>query len=101
MWGKKEINLKIKMKIFNAIVLPALLYSAIALALTKTGERKLEAFEMDMLRINVGVRWHDFVRNADKSETKIHVHLVPNKKIYVKGWKQTLDSSYREYCIDY
>ena len=53
------------MKIFNIIVLPVLLYGATAGALTKTEEKRLDAFEMGMLRSILGVRWDDFVRNAD------------------------------------
>ena len=61
---RKENSLKIQMKIFNAIVIPVLLYGAIVRALTRTEERRLNAFEMSMLRSILGVRWDDFVRNA-------------------------------------
>ena len=56
------------MKVFNAIVLPVLLYRATARALTKTGERRLDALEIGILRNIAGVSWDDFVRNADTSE---------------------------------
>ena len=68
MWGRREISLKIKMKIFKAIVLPVLLYGASAWALTITDERRLIAFEMAMLRSIVRVRWDDYIRNADIRE---------------------------------
>ena len=68
MWGRREISLKIKMKVFNAIVIPVLLYGATAWALTRTEERRLDAFEMGMLRSILGVRWDDFVRNVDIRE---------------------------------
>ena len=67
-WGRREISLKIKMKIFNAVVIPVLLYGATAWALTRTEERRLDAFEMGMLRSILGVRWDDFVRNVDIRE---------------------------------
>ena len=65
LWGRIETSLKMKMKIFNAVVLPVLMQGAISLALTRTEERRLDAFEVGMLRCKVEVRWDDFVRNVD------------------------------------
>ena len=65
LWGRRDVSRKVKMKIFNAVVLPVLLYGATAWALTRTEERRLDAFEMRMLRSIMGVRWDDFVRNED------------------------------------
>ena len=65
LWNRREISRKVKMKVFNAIVIPVLLYGATAWAPTRTEERRLDAFEMGMLRSILGVRWDDFVRNAD------------------------------------
>ena len=52
------------MRIFNATVLPVLLYGATAWAMTRTEENRLNALEMGMLRSIVGIRWDDFVRNV-------------------------------------
>ena len=49
-----------KMKIFNAVVLMCNIFGV-----DTKGERRLDAFEMGMLRSIVGVRWDDFVRNVD------------------------------------
>ena len=68
MWGRREISLKIKMKVFNTITIPVLLYGATAWALKKTGERRLDTFEMGMLSSILGFRWDDFMRNADTRE---------------------------------
>ena len=62
-WGRREVSLKVKMKMFNAIVLPVLLYGATALARTSTEERRLDTFEMGMLRSIAGERWDDFIQN--------------------------------------
>jgi len=64
MWGRREISLKVKMRIFNAVVMPVLMYGATAWAPTTTEERRLDAFEMGTLRSILGVRWDDFVRNT-------------------------------------
>ena len=63
LWGRREVSLNTKINIFNAVVLPVLLYGATAWALTKTKETRLDAFVMAMLRNIAGVRWKDFVRN--------------------------------------
>ena len=56
LWGRRDVSLEVKMKIFNAVVLPVLLYGATAWALTQTEERRLDAFEMRMLRNIIRVR---------------------------------------------
>ena len=68
LWGRREVSLKVKMKVFNATVLPVLLYGATTWPLTQTEERRLDAFEMRMLRNIAGVRWEDMVRNVDIRE---------------------------------
>ena len=45
-----------------------LLYGATVWALTRTEERRLDSFEIGMLRSITGVRWDDFVRNEDIRE---------------------------------
>ena len=52
-------------KQINKAPKPVLLYGATTWALTKTEERRLDAFEMGMLRSILGVRWDDFIRNDD------------------------------------
>ena len=61
MWGRREISLKVEMKVFNAIVIPVLLYDATVWALKKTEERMFDASEMGRLRSILGVRWDDFM----------------------------------------
>ena len=63
LWGRREISLKVKTKIFNAVVLPVLFYCATAWALPKTWERRLDAFQIGMLGIITRVRWDNFIRN--------------------------------------
>ena len=65
LWGRREVSLDVKMNIFNAVVLPVLLYGTTAWALTMIEERRLDAFEIGILRSNAGVRWNDFVLNDD------------------------------------
>ena len=62
---RREISREIKMRPFNAVVLPILLYGATSWTLTRTEERRLDSFEMKLLRRLEGVRWDDFVRNDE------------------------------------
>ena len=55
-WGRREISLKIKIKIFNAFVLPVLLYDATVWTLTVAEERRLDAFEMCIMKSIAGIR---------------------------------------------
>ena len=62
------MSLQVKMKIFNAVVLPVLMYEATACALTRTEEMRLGLFEMRMLRSIIGVRSDNYARNDDIRE---------------------------------
>ena len=59
LWGRSEKSLKVKMKISNTVVLPLQCF---------TEERRLDAFEMGMLRSNAGVRRRDFIQNEEIKE---------------------------------
>ena len=50
LWGRREVSLKVKMKIFNAVVVPVLTYAASTWARTRTEERKMDALKMKMIR---------------------------------------------------
>ena len=74
LWGRREVSQKVKMKVFNAMVLPVLSYAASTWAMTRTEERKLDALEMRMIRTIMGIRWTDRVRNED---IRSRLHQVP------------------------
>lgn len=62
---KSRVSLKCKLRIYNAVVISTLLYSAETWATTQTEERKLDAFDQRCLRRILGVRWYQHVRNTD------------------------------------
>ena len=47
---------EIQMKMFNAVVLPVLLYGGTKWTLTRTEEKRLDAFDMGLLRTAAGMR---------------------------------------------
>jgi hypothetical protein len=65
LWRRREVSTKVKMRIFNAVILPVMLYGATAWTLTQKEERRLDAWEMKLLRRMLNIRWDDFVRNDD------------------------------------
>jgi len=62
---KKNVSLKTKMRIFNATILPILLYAAETWTLLAEDLRKLEAFQMRCLRTILGISLRDRWRNDD------------------------------------
>ena len=68
MRDRREKSLKLKMKVFNDIMIAVLRYGATAWALTRTEERRLDVFEMGMLRSILVVRWEDFFSNVNISD---------------------------------
>ena len=46
LWGRREVSLKVKMKIINAVVMPLLTYAASTWAMTRSEENKMETLKM-------------------------------------------------------
>ena len=69
MWGRKEISLKVKMKVFNANVILVLLYYATAWTLTKTEKGRLKW-------VCYGIYW--------KSDGMISGETLTSEKCYAR-----------------
>ena len=55
LFGKRDVSLRVKMKVFKCVVIPVLLCGTTAWVLSRA------AYKMRMLRNNVGAGWDDFV----------------------------------------
>ena len=55
-WGKREKCMYVKLKFFNAFVIPVQLYDATVWAPTRAEEKRLDAFEVGNLCSILGVR---------------------------------------------
>ena len=64
-WRDRTITRTTKMRLYNSLVLPILLYASETWTLTKEQSRKLDAFDTKSLRRIEGLRWNDFVRNEE------------------------------------
>ena len=58
------MSLQTKIRLYNALVISALLYGSETWTLLKADERRLEAFHMNCQRRILGIRWFHFVTNA-------------------------------------
>ena len=63
LWHKNKISHKKKLRMFNAYILPILLYNCGTWSLKKTSEEKLDAFHRRLLRRVIGVFWPEKILN--------------------------------------
>jgi len=54
-----------KLKLYNTCILPIFLYGSDCWAISKTDARKIDALDQWCLRILLGIKWYQFVRNDD------------------------------------
>jgi len=64
-WKNKRISLKVKMRLYEAIVLSTLLYSAEVWPLTATLTKRLNAAHHRWQRSILGISWKDRVTNEE------------------------------------
>ena len=65
LWGRQGIRLATKCKVYKAIVLPALLYSAETYTLYREHIKKLEAVQQRHLRRIMKIKWNDYIPNVE------------------------------------
>ena len=54
-----------KLKLYNTCILPIFLYGSDCWAISKTDARKIDALDQWCLRMLLGIKWYQFVRNND------------------------------------
>ncbi len=88
---KSELRRKTKMKVYNACIVPALLYGCESWTLQARHMSRLQAVEMKYLRRVAGVTWMDRVRNEEVHERKARAGSSYRHDIYgggrVDGWR--------------
>jgi len=60
-----RLAISTKLKLYNTCILPIFLYGSDCRAISKTNARKIDAFDQWCLRMLLGIRWYQFVRNDD------------------------------------
>ena len=64
-WHQRHLSLPTKLRLYNTLVLPVLLYASETWTTTKLDLARLQAFHMRSQRYILGVRWQDHVSNAE------------------------------------
>ena len=88
---RKELKKATKMRVYNAIVLPTMLYGSETWTVMKRHESRLGATEMAYLRRVEGVTRMDRVRNADVREAVGQEEVMEKVKRKQRAWKEKLE----------
>ena len=88
---RKELKKATKMRVYNAIMLPTMLYGSETWTVMKRHESRLGATEMAYLRRVEGVTMMDRVRNADVREAVGQEEVMEKVKRKQRAWKEKLE----------
>ena len=65
LWSRTGIKLSTKCKVYRAMILPALIYSAETYTLYREHIRRLEAVQQRHLRRIMNIKWSDYISNVE------------------------------------
>jgi len=65
LWNNKHVSIRVKCKVYRAIVLSTLLYGAEAWTIYRAQVKKLHAYMMRHLRDIMGIKWYDKIKNEE------------------------------------
>ena len=88
---RRELKKATKMRVYNAMVIPTMLYGSETWTVMKRHESRLGATEMAYLRRVVGVTRSDRVRNADVRETVNQEGVMEKVRRKQRAWKEKLE----------
>jgi len=62
---RSRLAISTKLKLYNMCILPIILYGSDCWAICKTDAHKIDALDQGCLRMLLGIKWYQFVRNDD------------------------------------
>jgi len=62
---RSRLAISTKLKLYNTCILPIFLYGSDCWAISKTDARRIDALDQWCLRMLLGIKWYQFVRNDD------------------------------------
>ncbi|XP_068673013.1 uncharacterized protein [Montipora foliosa] len=65
LWNNKHVSIRVKCKVYRAVVLSTLLHGAETWTIYRAQVKKLHAVMMRQLRDIMGIKWHDKITNAE------------------------------------
>ena len=91
MWKRKELSRRTKLRVYNAIVVPTLMYGSEMWVLNKQQESAVQATEMHVLRRIVEKRRVDRVRNVEIREELQQEGVLEKVKKSQRRWREALE----------
>ena len=67
---RSQLAISTKLKLYNTCILPIFLYGSDCWAMSKTDARKIDALDQWCLRMLLGIKWYQFIRNDARRLTK-------------------------------
>ena len=64
------LSCALKSKLYNTCILPIFLYGSDCWAISKTDACKIDALDQWCMRMLLGIKWYQFVRNDDEWDVK-------------------------------
>ena len=94
---RSRLAISTKLKLYNTCILPIFLYGSDCWAMSKTDARKIDALDQWCLRMLLGIRWYQFVRNDDvrrlTKQPKLTAIIQSRRLTLVFGYIMRMDDN--------
>ena len=74
-WKQEHLSLQTKLRLYNSLVVPVLLYGSDTWTLTNQELPRLQAFHMRNQRLILSIKWHDRIRNVEVAKRTGFQHI--------------------------
>ena len=88
---RSRLAISVKLKLYNTCILPIFLYGSDCWAISKMDARKIDALNQWCLRMLLGIKWYQFVRNDDvrrrlTGSTLSSMRIICPNRIRRRNW---------------
>jgi len=93
---RPRLAISTKLKLYNTCILSIFLYGSDCWAMSKTDARKIDALDQWCLRMLLGIKWYQFVRNDDvwrlTKQTKLTA-IIQSRRLTLFGHIMRMDDN--------